>query len=276
MTIIINPDELNNKKNVRKGQAVRPDRSVKVRYRNALYDITRMLSKNTQSITSLLASGAPAVQIMDQLNNAMIRSQARADAEAERIAQQFLDDANIQNKNRFENMLRQSLGVDFLSTISGDNTTIALLAARATNVGLIKSISSEHWSKVLLAVNQNISGTLKIPLTSRLKQIGGITTKRAKFIARDQTSKIVSQLNQARQFDAGIKSYVWQTAEDELVVGTPGGMYPRGNKSHRNHYKRNNKKFYWENPPSDGHPGEAINCRCIAIPNIKISELNTL
>ena len=276
MTIIINPNELNNKKNIRKGQAVRPARSVKVRYRNALYDITRMLSKNTQEITSLFASSAPALQIIDQLNNAISLSQARADAEAERIAQQFLDDANIQNKVRFENMLRQSLGVDFLSTISGENTTIALLAARATNVSLIKSISSEHWSKVLLAVNQNLSGTLKIPLTSRLKQIGGITTKRAKFIARDQTSKIVSQLNQARQYDAGIKSYVWRTTENEKVVGTPGGLYPKGNKKHGNHYKRNGKIFYWSDPPEDGHPGDPINCECVAIPNIKISELITL
>ena len=276
MTIIINPNELDDKKNVRKGQPVRPNRSVKVNYRNALYDITRMLGKNTQEITSLYASGAPAVQVIDQLNDAIARSQARADAEAERIAEQFLDDANIQNKQRFENMLKQSLGVDYLSTISGENTAIALQVARAANVGLIKSIASEHWSKVLLAVNQNLSGTLDMPLTSRLKQIGGITTKRAQLIARDQTSKITSQLNQARQFDAGIKSYTWRTAEDERVVGTPGGLYPKGNKAHRNHYKRNGEKFYWKSPPSDGHPGEAINCRCIAIPIIEISELNTL
>ena len=80
MTIIINPNELDDKKNVRKGQPVRPNRSVKVNYRNALYDITRMLGQNTQEITSLLASGAPAVQVMDQLNDAIARSQARAEA----------------------------------------------------------------------------------------------------------------------------------------------------------------------------------------------------
>ena len=276
MTIIINPDELNDKKNTRRGQAVRPNRSVQVSYRNALYDITRMLGKNTQEIISLLTSKAPSMEVLEQLNDAIARSQSRADNEAERIAQQFLDDANIQNKQRFENMLKKSLGVNYLATISGENTEIALQAARVTNVGLIKSIASEHWSKVLLAVNKNLTGTLKMPLTSRLKQIGGITTRRAKFIARDQTSKIVSQLNQSRQSDAGIKSYTWRTSEDERVVGTPGGDYPKGNKAHGDHYKRNDKIFYWSNPPSDGHPGDAINCRCVAIPKIDISELNTL
>ncbi len=173
-------------------------------------------------------------------------------------------------------MLKQSLNVDYLATVSGENTAIALQAARVSNVSLIKSISSEHWSKVLLAVNQNLSGTLDMPLTSRLKEIGGITTRRAELIARDQTSKVVSQLNQARQSDAGIKSYTWRTAEDERVVGTPGGKYPKPTKAHRNHYRRNGKKYDWKSPPSDGHPGEAINCRCIAIPIIEISELNIL
>lgn len=276
MTIIVNPNELDDKKNARKGQPVRPNRSVKVKYRNALNDITRMLGRNTQELSKLLVSGAPPSELMDKLNDAMLQSQSRVDAEAERIAQQFLDDANIQNKQRFENMLKQSLNVDYLATVSGENTAIVLQAARVSNVSLIKSISSEHWPKVLLAVNQNLTGTLDMPLTSRLKEIGGMTTRRAELIARDQTSKVVSQLNQARQSDAGIKSYTWRTAEDECVVGTPGGKYPKGTKAHRNHYRRNGKKYDWKNPPPDGHPGDAINCRCVAIPIIDISELKTL
>lgn len=276
MTIILNPNELTGKKDRRKGQPVKPSRSVKVNYRNALYDITRLLSRNTQEIISLLASNAPKAQILQQMTEAIRQSQLRVDAEAERIAQQFLDDADIQNKQRFENMLKQALGVDYLRTVTGENTQIALQAARATNVGLIKSISSEHWEKVLLAVNKNLSGTLDMPLTSRLKQIGGITTRRASFIARDQTAKITSQLNQSRQHDAGINSYTWSTSEDQRVVGTPGGLYPKGSAAHRNHYKRDGKVYYWNNPPSDGHPGEAINCRCVAIPRIDLSELNIL
>ena len=276
MTIILNPSELTGKKDKRKGQSVKPSRSVKVNYRNALYDITRLLGRNTQEIISLLASDAPTPQILQQMTEAIRQSQLRVDAEAERIAQQFLDDADIQNKRRFENMLKQALGVDYLRTVTGENAQIALQAARATNVGLIKSISSEHWEKVLLAVNKNLSGTLSMPLTSRLKQIGGITTRRASFIARDQTAKITSQLNQSRQHDAGINSYTWSTSEDQRVVGTPGGLYPKGSKAHRNHYKRDGKVYYWNNPPSDGHPGEAINCRCVAIPKIDLSELNIL
>jgi uncharacterized protein with gpF-like domain len=116
-------------------------------------------------------------------------STARIDKEAYRIATQFAEQSNIQNKERFENMLKQSLNVDFLSLIDGNGVVDAIASTRVTNVGLIKKIPHEHWGKVLQAVNDNLSGTLNMSLSSRLKQISGITTRRAKFIARDQTQK---------------------------------------------------------------------------------------
>ena len=63
-----------------------------------------------------------------------------------------------------------------------------------------------------------------------------------------------------------IDRYEWRTMLDERVVGNPAGRYPHGNSDHGNHWERHGKIFRFSNPPSDGNPGEAINCRCVAVP----------
>ena len=276
--MIIIPDaELNKKrKNDRKGQPVRPPRSVEVNYRNALYDITDLLNNRTKELMRLIDAGVPKPEIFDVLAGYIRSSEEEAAREADRIATQFLEQAAIKNKERFENMLKTALNVDFLTTVSGERTKVALAGAKVTNVGLIKSIPSQHWDKVLDAVNQNFAGTLEGSLQSRLRSLGPISKRRAKLIARDQTSKATGQLNAARQLDAGIKKYIWRTSDDERVVGNPFGKYPKGNRKHNDHFIRNGQTFEWSKPPQDGHPGDAIQCRCAAIPLISLDELDTL
>jgi uncharacterized protein with gpF-like domain len=35
------------------------------------------------------------------------------------------------------------------------------------------------------------------------------------------------------------------------------------------HFDREGRTFTWADPPDDGHPGEAINCRCQAEPDLE-------
>lgn len=58
---------------------------------------------------------------------------------------------------------------------------------------------------------------------------------------------------------AGIEEYIWRTAGDNRVRPA--------------HILRNGKKFKWDRPPLDGHPGMAIRCRCVAIPVIDLDNL---
>ena len=92
----------------------------------------------------------------------------------------------------------------------------------------------------------------------------GVSATNAKRIARDQTNKTIGDLTKVRHEQAGVTEYIWRTAEDERVVGEPGGLYPTGNSRHMNHAERDGKRFRWDNPPPDGHPGQAIQCRCVA------------
>jgi SPP1 gp7 family putative phage head morphogenesis protein len=87
-----------------------------------------------------------------------------------------------------------------------------------------------------------------------LEQRFGIARRRANLIARDQIGKLNSRITRARQEEFGITEYTWSTAGDERVRPL--------------HRKRDGKRFRWSDPPSDGAPGEPIQCRCVAIPII--------
>lgn len=74
---------------------------------------------------------------------------------------------------------------------------------------------------------------------------------RYQLIARDQTAKLNAYLDRLRQEQAGIEKYRWLTSRDERV---------------RDRHRQYEGQIYsWDKPPSDGHPGEAVQCRCLAI-----------
>ena len=80
--------------------------------------------------------------------------------------------------------------------------------------------------------------------------------RRARFearrIAMNESRTIVSELNQAYSMDLGVREYVWQTVGDSRVRPT--------------HQENNGGTFSYDSPPDTGNPGEAVNCRCSAIP----------
>lgn len=107
----------------------------------------------------------------------------------------------------------------------------------------------------------------------------GISYRRARIIARDQTAKLNSSLTQGRMTDAGMETYIWDTAQDERVRGDPNGFYPKALPSH---FVMQGKICRWDDPTvwlENGewvkragdapyfHPGMAIMCRCVAVPN---------
>ena len=62
------------------------------------------------------------------------------------------------------------------------------------------------------------------------------------------------RINAERSRALGIDRYVWRSRDDALVRHL--------------HAERNEKIFFWDEPPEGGHPGQAYNCRCVAVPFI--------
>ncbi|HEY6056211.1 MAG TPA: phage minor head protein [Gaiellaceae bacterium] len=94
----------------------------------------------------------------------------------------------------------------------------------------------------------------------------GVVRSRAELIARDQTTKLYGQIQQARQTEAGVVEYTWSTSEDERV--------------RERHQELDGTTQRWDDPPlvdvrsgRHEHPGGDIQCRCAAIPILPLDGL---
>jgi SPP1 gp7 family putative phage head morphogenesis protein len=103
----------------------------------------------------------------------------------------------------------------------------------------------------------------------------GISDRRARLIARDQTNKFNGEMARLTQTEAGITKFKWQTSGDLAVRGRPGGVYA---KSKENHWALHGTIHEYANPPiipgtsERAIPGQRIACRCQAIPVVPLFE----
>ena len=121
----------------------------------------------------------------------------------------------------------------------------------AANSALIKSIPTQYMAQVEQTIRAGVlAGESPKSLAAKIQKVGGVSENRAKLISADQISKANGELNKYRQQDLGIKDYIWKTSRDERVRPL--------------HQARQDQEFSWSKPPSDGHPGMPIRCRCYA------------
>lgn len=138
------------------------------------------------------------------------------------------------------------------------------------NVALIKSIDKTLHGQLKDLIRKEFGkGTHVEKLSKLIGERFEVAESRARLIAKDQTNKLFGQLQKTRQEEVGVEEYIWRNSGDNRVRGKPGGLYPD---SRYNHWEREGKRFSWKEPPPDGHPGEAVGCRCWAEPVIPEEE----
>lgn len=129
-------------------------------------------------------------------------------------------------------------------------------AFRDRNIALIKSLVGGQITDVrTLLEGAEATGLRVEDLRDQIQERFGVSDSRAELIARDQTLKLNGQITQLRQVNAGVEKYVWTTSGDERV--------------REEHAALEGQVISWDDPPSVGHPGEDINCRCTAFPIIE-------
>ncbi len=104
-------------------------------------------------------------------------------------------------------------------------------------------------------------------LIPKIKDRYGVSVRKAKFLARNETSIFMSKYHEQRYGEAGITEYIWSTSHDARVrpaLGTHGSD---------NHRVLDGRTFRFSNPPvvdpakgRKANPGQDYNCRCVAIP----------
>ncbi|WP_122425151.1 phage minor head protein [Pseudomonas viridiflava] len=181
------------------------------------------------------------------------------DAGADRIAGEFVQSA----LKKSERDLKKSMGID---VFSGSKTLQDYLKASAQqNAQLIKSIPAKYLDEVQTLVMANMrSGMRPGFIEKALQEQFGVSQRRAKVIARDQTGKINGELAEKQQIGAGFEYFQWIDSDDRRV-------------RHRHSEIANKVTAYgkgiyrWDDLPlSDSgvpiKPGSDYQCRCIARP----------
>ncbi len=122
----------------------------------------------------------------------------------------------------------------------------------------IKKFTAEEAARLSAKIELNLQEGGR---TDRLDEIveaeHGVAQRKARFVAENETSRVVSQYRQQRFESVGSTQYVWQTSEDERV--------------RTDHRALNGRTFNWSSPPvvdtatgRRAHPGGDYNCRCVA------------
>lgn len=164
--------------------------------------------------------------------------------------------------------IKSTLGIDIREDYYlGDLFVQKLDEWVRANVDLIVTIPEDTLDKMKDIVYDGFAnGRTTTQMVRDIQKAYGVSRRRARLIARDQTAKLNGQIQRAQQMDAGITEYVWMTTGDERVRS--------------GHKKLNGKKFSWNNPPVVDertgrrcHPGEDYQCRCIARPVFKLETI---
>lgn len=178
---------------------------------------------------------------------------------AERIASEFVQSS----LKKSERDLKKSAGVD---AFSGSPMMRDYLKASAQqNVQLIQSIPAKYLEEVETLVIANMrSGMRPGFIVTALQEQFGVTQRRAKMIARDQTGKIQGELAEKQQRNAGFDYFQWLDSDDRRVrtrhreIADKVTAYGKG-------------IYRWDNLPLSDKglpikPGSDYQCRCTSRP----------
>ncbi|QDP56543.1 MAG: hypothetical protein Tp118SUR00d2C21406351_49 [Prokaryotic dsDNA virus sp.] len=186
-------------------------------------------------------------------------SSPQFNALATRITRKFVTTANNSNAER----TKRDLGID----VFVDNSELRdyVQASIYDNVRLIESIPAQYLTQVDSIVLSGVrSGSRPNTIAKQLQRQFGVTERRAKLIARDQSNKINSNLSKMRMTNAGFEYFRWETSHDERVRDRHKHVSERVTAYGEGVFRFDNPPIVDQNAPQ--LPGEPIQCRCIAIP----------
>lgn len=268
---------------VMRGKPLNYNAGLEHRYARSLAGLVDKMVRATESaITELFE--APVAQEYFAMD-ASVASQARivTNQLMDRFAQLFskegptlangmVDNANATSSSSLHTSLRELTDtIQFSTSFITPAMQEVMAASVAENVALIKSIQQQYHTQVQGAVMRSISagGNGLQDLVPELQKLGGISQRRARRIAQDQTKKVYNNLNFSRMQAIGVTHYEW--------------LHSAGDKEPRPlHVSYNGKIFSFAEPPViqyahgslplvHGKPGDLINCTCKAIPVIKFN-----
>ena len=150
---------------------------------------------------------------------------------------------------------RAAVSIDVRKLVGLDRNVPRQIAGFAqTNADLITGLGKRMADDIAKVIEDGVvMGSRWETIAGRLAHAGQVTESRAALIARDQVGKLFGDINKQRQTNLGVTRYVWRTVRDNRVRDE--------------HEALDGDSIAWDSPPAEGHPGEAVNCRCYADPD---------
>lgn len=147
------------------------------------------------------------------------------------------------------------IGVNPLATVKALNPSLLDNFAQA-NVSLIRTVQERYFGQVSALAQESVAiGRRAEDFSALLQERGKVAEFNADRIARDQVSKLNAMITETRHRDLGIAFYFWRTSNDERVRET--------------HEANNGERFSYDDPPAEtGNPGDDVQCRCRAEPDL--------
>lgn len=227
-------------------------------------DIVRRITRTWKEKPPELAQdddappGSPAMRLRREMEKLGDLWQSRFDEAASELAKYFATKAAERSDVALKAILRKSgFSVKFTMSRAAND---AYQATIGENVGLIKSIASQHLTQVQGSVMRSVQAGGDLgTLAKELQQHYGVTKRRAALIARDQNRKANATITRVRQQELGITQAMW--------MHSAGGKVPRPThvKAWRDRTVYNVAEGWFD--PDVGRkifPGELINCRCVS------------
>lgn len=140
--------------------------------------------------------------------------------------------------------------IDTMLSLGDVSETVEAFVAR--NVALMKDVSAQAQGRISEIVFRNFTEIRPVrEVAKELREGVGMSKRRARNIAQDQTSKLSAALDQARQEQAGGEKFKWTHSRK---------LHPR-----KEHQARDGKVYEWTDPAIvDDKPGYAPFCGCRA------------
>ncbi len=260
-----------------RGQPLRVSAGLQARYQQELDELVTAMVVSTYKELGALFNSPSAQAFFAQ--DAGISSQARLlmtaltrhirkhfTLRAKQLVKRMMAEADKVSSARVHTSLRDLSSGFSLKTSAIPPSYQAILESSVTeNVNLIKSIATHYLDNVKEAVMRSItSGNGLEDLIPFLQAQEGVTRRRAKNIALDQTRKAFNGLNRGRCVGAGVTQAEW--------IHSHGGLHPR-----EKHLDFSGHVFDLTKGapigPADEYvqPGEEPNCKCTFVPIIQFT-----
>ena len=248
-------------------KATKPSFAIRRDYERKLKALSEAVNNSVSywavaNIAKNLDKNAP-TQLRMTFNRLLAQWQKKADDYAKKWAAKFARQIGDYTDLAIRNNISANYTSDIDKALAIKPVAVkeSLRATYESNLFLIKSIPRDIIERYQQGFMQGIANFDRQQLMELALQYGDISQRRAKMIARDQTSKATNAYHNARASELGFDYYVWNTSKDERVSKGDGGHIHLQGRI----YKYSEPTAIIDSYGNKGHCGGRCNCRCVGV-----------